>query len=189
MTTTYLNTELVFCRLPQWNLWNTIRILQTTLAFAAMKVRAELKWSILNQHTKPSVVAAEMMLQHPLHVTEQLLAEIMKIWNEQYVVWNGNMLLKQAALAPLISLIYDNGSETDRMLIFSSNIGLRILTEGDSWFMDGTYDTAPSQFSQLYVIRSAVSDPYVTMFATPSFHPNNRMYMRRCCPPCLIHVC
>ena len=184
MTTTYLNTELVFCRLPQWYLWNTIRILQTTLAFAAMKVRAELKWSIIRTHTKPSVVAAEMMLQHPLQVTE-LLAEIMKIWNEQYVVWNGNMLLKQAALSlmtPLIFLIYDNGSETDRMLIFSSNIG-------DSWFMEGTYDTAPSQFSQLYVIRSAVSDPYVTMFATPSFHPNNRMYMRRCCPPFLIHVC
>ena len=32
--------------------------------------------------------------------------------------------------------------------------------------MDGTYDTAPSQFSQLYVIRSAVSDTYVTYVYT-----------------------
>jgi hypothetical protein len=59
-------------------------------------------------------------------------------------------------------LVYDNGSETDRMLIFGSDTGLRILADSDSWFMDGTYDTAPSQFSQLYVIRSAVGDSYVT---------------------------
>lgn len=45
-------------------------------------------------------------------------------------------------------LVYDNGSETERMLIFGSDTGLRILADSDSWFMDGTYDTAPSQFSQ-----------------------------------------
>ena len=33
-----------------------------------MKVRGELKWSIIRQHTKPSVVVAETMLQHPLQV-------------------------------------------------------------------------------------------------------------------------
>lgn len=44
------------------------------------------------------------------------------------------------------------------MLIFGRDTGLSILADSESWLMDGTYDIPPSQFSQLYVIRAAISE-------------------------------
>lgn len=59
-------------------------------------------------------------------------------------------------------LIYDNGTNSDRMLVFASDIGLKVLAESDTWYMDGTYDTCPKQFNQLYVIRVPVGENFIT---------------------------
>ena len=37
-------------------------------------------------------------------------------------------------------------------LIFMSQFGRRILAESDVWYMDGTFQSVPDQFAQLYVI-------------------------------------
>lgn len=60
-------------------------------------------------------------------------------------------------------LIYDNGSTTNRILVFSSDIGLELLSNADTWFMDGTHSTCPSQFSQLFVIRVPLGASHVSV--------------------------
>ena len=51
-------------------------------------------------------------------------------------------------------LIYDRGSETaERMVVFASEMGLTQLSRADTWHMDGTFDSSPAIFEQLYAIR------------------------------------
>jgi hypothetical protein len=42
----------------------------------------------------------------------------------------------------------------DRMLVFSSDHQLELLFESDTIFMDGTFDTTPALFSQVYLIHA-----------------------------------
>ena len=52
-------------------------------------------------------------------------------------------------------LFYDNGSDArNRMLVVGAPIALEHLARSDIWMMDGTFDTAPRIFKQLYVIRA-----------------------------------
>ena len=51
------------------------------------------------------------------------------------------------------NIIYDNESPTNRIVIFASLQGLKLLDTASTWYMDGTFSTAPSQFRQLFVIR------------------------------------
>lgn len=59
-------------------------------------------------------------------------------------------------------LIYDNGSEQERVLVFASDDGLNLLGDADTWFMDGTHSTAPSQFQQLFCIRVPLGETCVS---------------------------
>lgn len=59
-------------------------------------------------------------------------------------------------------LIYDNGSESNRVLVFSSDIGLQLLAEADTWFMDGTHSTCPTQFQQLFSVRVPLGNSHVS---------------------------
>ena len=55
------------------------------------------------------------------------------------------------------NLLYDNGNETGRILLFGSKEGLQRLCYSDQWFADGTHSTASRQFAkvkgQLFVVR------------------------------------
>jgi len=63
-------------------------------------------------------------------------------------------------------LLYDNGSNSDdRITIFATDDGLKLLSEAEEWFMDGNFALSPTEFQQLYVIRIQVK----TIFITPVF--------------------
>ena len=52
-------------------------------------------------------------------------------------------------------VIYDNGiNATNRMLVFATECGLRHLCRVHTWFMDGTFSSAPKLFKQVYVLRA-----------------------------------
>lgn len=63
-------------------------------------------------------------------------------------------------------LIYDNGpNSNNRIIIFGTDICLKQLSEAKTWFMDGTFKSAPALFKQIYIIRvplvtSAISCVY-----------------------------
>lgn len=61
------------------------------------------------------------------------------------------------------NVIYDNESPDNRILIFATNDGLRLLDSASRWFMDGTHSTAPSQFQQLFVIRVPLGESCVSV--------------------------
>ncbi|KAK2153715.1 hypothetical protein LSH36_288g01062 [Paralvinella palmiformis] len=48
-------------------------------------------------------------------------------------------------------IVYNNGPDSrSRMLVFCVDTALYLLARSSSWMMDGTFDTAPNIFSQLY---------------------------------------
>ena len=49
-------------------------------------------------------------------------------------------------------LQYDNSSQDNRILIFASEVGLRILSQSSRWQSDGTFFCAPKPFHQVYYI-------------------------------------
>ena len=53
-------------------------------------------------------------------------------------------------------MLYDSGpaSGDDRILIFSTERNLEILTNSTEWAMDGTFDIAPVLFTQVYSIHA-----------------------------------
>ena len=60
-------------------------------------------------------------------------------------------------------LVYDNGVDSaSRMLVFASDAALTHLASSSTWFMDGTFDSCPSLFQQLYVIRAPLGESYVS---------------------------
>ena len=60
-------------------------------------------------------------------------------------------------------LLYDNGQDANnRVIAFATEDNLRLLAEADTFFMDGTFDTAPPLFKQMFTIRIAFSTTYIT---------------------------
>ena len=60
-------------------------------------------------------------------------------------------------------VIYDSGrASTNRMIVFATDIGLQHLARSDVWMMDGTFDVAPTIFTQLYVIRAPLNTTSVS---------------------------
>lgn len=51
-------------------------------------------------------------------------------------------------------LLHHTKDEESSMVIFCSDIGLKILSLSKRWHSDGTFETAPIMFAQLYVIHS-----------------------------------
>ena len=49
-----------------------------------------------------------------------------------------------------------------RMLIFGSDDSIRFLASSPNWYIDGTFDTVPPQFLQLYTIHGLQNGRYVT---------------------------
>ena len=56
-------------------------------------------------------------------------------------------------------LLYDSGSDTQRILIFGTERNLEMLKLSRIWLADGTFKTAPSLFTQVYVIHALRGGP------------------------------
>ncbi|KAG7165673.1 putative MULE transposase domain-containing protein 4 [Homarus americanus] len=60
-------------------------------------------------------------------------------------------------------LLYDNGQNANnRLLVFGTSDGLRLLACADTLYMDGNFAMAPNIFKQIYVIRVPFGDTAVT---------------------------
>ena len=55
-------------------------------------------------------------------------------------------------------LLFDSGHGEDRIIIFATDENIQLLAESPSWFMDGTFKTAPELFFQLYTIHSCTAN-------------------------------
>lgn len=63
-------------------------------------------------------------------------------------------------------LLYDNASDGDRILIFTTQENLFFLTRNPHWYCDGTFKAAPALFSQVYTIHAIEGNVTVpTVFA------------------------
>ena len=62
-------------------------------------------------------------------------------------------------------LRYDNKKLDNRVLIFIDDEALKILSESDEWYMDGTFKSAPIQLSQLFTIHASIkgANEYTTV--------------------------
>ena len=56
-------------------------------------------------------------------------------------------------------LLYNSGPETQRILIFGTQRNLKMLQLSSVWLADGTFKTAPSLFTQVYVIHALRGGP------------------------------
>ena len=58
---------------------------------------------------------------------------------------------------PQTFLIHDSGRfSNQRIVMYATEEGLRLLARSGTWYMDGTFSTAPDCFRQLYVIRAEI---------------------------------
>jgi hypothetical protein len=61
--------------------------------------------------------------------------------------------------------LYDNGQNANnRVIAFAAEDNLRLLAEADTFFMDGTFDTAPPLFKQIFTIRIAFSTTHTIYY-------------------------
>ena len=56
-------------------------------------------------------------------------------------------------------LLYDS-KDDDRVLIFGTKKNLELLSNSTTWMMDGTFQTVPALFYQLYTIHGEIRDAY-----------------------------
>ena len=60
-------------------------------------------------------------------------------------------------------LIHDSGADArNRIAVFATEDGLRHLAGSDTWFMDGTFSSAPALFEQIFVIRAHLGESAVS---------------------------
>ncbi|KAL8604988.1 hypothetical protein ACOMHN_018791 [Nucella lapillus] len=61
-------------------------------------------------------------------------------------------------------LICDNGpNRADRLLVFATAAGLRLLAAVETFYMDGNFAMSPNIFCQIYVIRVLLGNSPVTV--------------------------
>ena len=70
---------------------------------------------------------------------------------------------------------WTDGPDSQALLLFLSDHGKSLLKTYRSWNMDGTFQTCPAQFSQLYFIF-AITDTGKTIPAAYSLLPNKKCY-------------
>ena len=52
----------------------------------------------------------------------------------------------------------DEKEERPRVLVFAARRNLRLLAKSDTWFVDGTFKTAPSLFVQVFTVHGMFKD-------------------------------
>ena len=58
-------------------------------------------------------------------------------------------------------LVWDSG-DNDRILIFATEEKLRVLQNTEHWFADGTFDTVPNIYTQLYTFHATINGNVIT---------------------------
>lgn len=53
-------------------------------------------------------------------------------------------------------LLYDNESESNRIIMFATNGNIEMLAKCNEIFCDGTFGIVPTMFSQLYTIHGTI---------------------------------
>ncbi|CAH1726311.1 unnamed protein product [Aphis gossypii] len=75
-----------------------------------------------------------------------------------------------------IFLLADSGPSNERILIFGRPLGLKLLKDSKIWHMDGTFEVAPTLFSQVYVILAEfLGGVHPAVYALP---PNKKEQFR-----------
>lgn len=65
---------------------------------------------------------------------------------------------------PQTFLLHDNGPEArTRIIAFATDDNLRHLAAADTLYMDGTFDTAPPLFKQIFTIRIPFGNTFITV--------------------------
>lgn len=63
-------------------------------------------------------------------------------------------------------LLFDSGSSSDRILIFSTEKNLELMQKCDHWYADGTFKSAPKPFQQVFTIHGIKYDNVIpTIYA------------------------
>ena len=55
-------------------------------------------------------------------------------------------------------LLYDSGPSNNRILLFSTQRNLDLMTQCNHWYADGTFKSAPQLFTQIYTIHAMKYD-------------------------------
>ena len=75
-------------------------------------------------------------------------------------------------------LIQDSGADArNRIAVFATEDGLRHLAGSDTWFMDGTFSSAPALFEQIFVIRAHLGESAV--ICVYSFLPRVKRFTKK----------
>lgn len=170
-------------------------------AIAAMKVKSEIKATVQANRGKPGQIVTDKLATVPKEVAsaagrvDSLKRVVRRAKRgtapsepatrqdipyplpEEYTTMRGDGSF----------LIYDNGSRHQRLLVFASGDGFELLENADTWFMDGTHSTAPSQFPQLFCIRVPLGETCVS--AAYALLPSKHQEVYEECLTALLDAC
>ncbi|XP_060552384.1 uncharacterized protein LOC132713725 [Ruditapes philippinarum] len=139
-------------------------------AMQALKVRSEIKASAEANRGKPGQIVTDKLSLQPTEViaasSVKSLKQTVRRAKRGTAPKNPSTIRDVPVPFPIefaSNVIYDNESPDNRILIFATNDGLRLLDSASRWFMDGTHSTAPSQFQQLFVIRVPLGESCVSV--------------------------
>jgi len=140
-----------------------------------VKVRAEIKKSVEAYRGQPGQIVADKLVKCPVEVRAAMgnRENLKKMIQRQK---RGNALNDPKTTSDIPSslpeeythigvhpfLVNDNNGDSDRVLIFSSEIGLSLLSEANVCFVEGTHSTAPKQFTQMFVVRVPLGNTHVS---------------------------
>ena len=130
-----------------------------------MSLKAEARTT----HEKPSILVARSISNLPKSVAgihprpELLRRKVIHERKRNSSVPSSHVDLTQLTIPAAYTQTYaneeflqfDSGPGRNRVLLFSTKRNLSFLRTVDHWYMDGTFKTCPSLFTQLYTIHGA----------------------------------
>ncbi|CAG2190399.1 unnamed protein product [Mytilus edulis] len=140
------------------------------------KVRSNMKQKALSTHNAPSQIFAECLSYTSHTVKAMLPAEDnckRSIRRHRPILPSPSTLSELTIPSdfsttvdedPQPFLFYDNCTDSNsRVVAFATDDNLRLLAAADTIFMDGTFDTAPPLFKQIFTIRITCSNSHITV--------------------------
>jgi hypothetical protein len=143
----------------------------------AEKVKMEMKDAAKRSRACPTQIVADALVQHPVDV-RAAVGNLESVKRDLRNQKRGNRPTAPASLDSFSIkdewtttgypdyrpfLIYDSGAQShERVIVFGSDRALQHLSRARVWYMDGTFETAPHLFKQLYVIRAPAGESSVT---------------------------
>ncbi|XP_022183199.1 uncharacterized protein LOC111042808 [Myzus persicae] len=143
-------------------------------AIAAIKVKQEIKNKALSSNDTPGQIFSEVIGNLDVDVLAELpKEEYLKRsirYHRSFHNPNEPQNIKEividgewALLGNNRLLLRDNGPEaSERIIIFATDEHLQLLSESDTWYLDGNFGLSPKFFLQLYVIRVKKNNVFVT---------------------------